>query len=233
MTQPLPTDPGLHELTLYPENWRLALSLPPGVHGRFPLPLVVALHYGGPMVPFKGGRMLRHFIVPAFRPLQAVIAAPDCNHGHWAGEQSEGEVLELVRRLHTAYGSDPSRTLLTGISRGGIGAWYIGGRNQQQFAAVLPLSAMPPDIVTSLPWTTPILVIHSRQDERFPLAEVEPVLARLRAEGADVTTRFIEGAHHHDVGRLIDPLAAAVPWILDVWAASLANSLRSPKPPGN
>ena len=219
--QALPTDPGIHEVTLEPGHRRVALALP-AVTGQterpeLGIPLVVALHYGGPIYPFKGGEMLRMIVGPALRPLQALIAAPDCNHAFWANEQSEKEVLALVDRLKTAYEVDPARILLTGISQGGIGAWYIGGRTQELFATVMPVAAAVPPAAFEQPWRTPLLVVHSRDDEYFPLVQVESRLADLRTAGAEMATIFLEGIGHHEVARLVEPLAGTVPWIRQVW----------------
>ena len=218
MQEQLPSAPGIHEVTLQPANRRITLALPPDIGEHNPSPLVIALHYGGPNYPFKGGQMLRNLVEPALRPLHALIAAPDCNHGDWANEQSEAEVLALLERLQEAYTLDPARTLLTGVSLGGIGAWLIGGRNQDRFAAVLPLSAAPPAAAVALDWQIPLLVIHSHQDEHFPPAQVKDAVARLRARGAEVETLFLTGVIHYEVDRLRRPLASAVPWIEQVWA---------------
>lgn len=217
----LPTQTGLHEVTVHPGDRRVALAVPAVVEGAGRqdegIPLIIALHYGGPMYPFKGGKMLRAIVEPALGSLQALIAAPDCNHGHWANEPSEAEVLALLDRLQGTCEIDPDRTLLTGISRGGVGAWYIGGRNQERFAAVMPVAAEVPPEAIERSWRIPLLVVHSRQDERFPLTPVESAVARLRDGGSEVETMFLEGIGHYDVDRLVEPLAAAVPWIKRVW----------------
>jgi predicted peptidase len=202
---------------LQPGNRRVALALPTilaeSASGADGLPLVIALHYGGPMYPFKGGKMLRAIVEPALRSLQAVIVAPDRNHGHWANEPSEAEVLALLDRLQATYEIDPDQTLLTGISRGGVGVWFIGGRNQERFAAVIPVAAEVPPDALERDWHIPLLVVHSRQDERFRLTKAESAVARLRDGGAEVETMFFEGISHCHVGRLVEPLAAAILWI--------------------
>jgi predicted peptidase len=217
----LPTQAGLYEVTVQPGDRRVALAVPAVVEraGRQDagIPLIIALHYGGPMYPFKGGKMLRAIVEPALGSLQALVAAPDCNHGHWANEPSETEVLALVDRLQVTYEIDRDKTLLTGISRGGVGAWYIGGRNQEKFTAVMPIAAEVPLVASGRRWHIPLLVIHSRADERFPLVQVESAVARLRDGGSEVETMFLEGIGHYDVDRLVEPLAAAVPWIKQVW----------------
>src|SRR5688500_7701121 len=73
-------DPGVHERSIPGPDGRelrFTLSVPPGYDGLRPVPLVLALHYGGSAFPaFFGRGILELLVQPALEPLGALIVAP-------------------------------------------------------------------------------------------------------------------------------------------------------------
>jgi predicted peptidase len=182
------------------------------------MPLVMALHWGGPVVPFTSRWLLEGLVEPALRALNAILVAPDRTLDDWANPQSEAETLELLDFIMRNYPIDSRRTLLTGYSLGGIGTWYIGARNQELFTAALPISAAPLQESVEFDWTVPIYVIHARQDEIFPLRPVEENVRALEARGVAIEFRIVEGITHFETDRFVPALRDAVGWIRDAWA---------------
>jgi predicted peptidase len=203
---------------LRPVDLRYTLVVPAGYADDAPTPLIVALHYAGPPFPYKGGALIDGLVHPALGHLGAIIAAPDCPTADWANTESEGAVMALVDHLVHSYSIDPARTLLTGYSIGGIGTWYIAGRHQAQFAAALPISARPPHDVLKREWSIPLYVIHSRDDELFPLSETEAIVRALRDAGSAVEFAIVEDVTHFETHRFVGPLRSAVPWLQRLWA---------------
>jgi len=107
--------------------------------------------------------------------------------------------------------------LLTGYSLGGIGTWYVAGRNQDRFTGALPLSAEVPEESLEVEWKIPLYVIHSRKDEIFPASRTEDAVRRLRERGADIEMAMIDGITHFDTGGFVQPLREALPWLRSVW----------------
>ncbi|HEY70011.1 MAG TPA: hypothetical protein G4O08_05440 [Anaerolineae bacterium] len=217
MQEPAMT-PGLHEQFLLPDGRRYAISLPPGYAPSESWPLVMALHWGGPVAPFTGKWLLAGLIEPALRALDAVLVAPDRTQEDWANLQSETETLELMRFVQDRYSIDPQKTLLCGYSLGGIGTWYMAARNQTLFTAALPISAAPFASSTEIEWRIPLYVIHSRQDEIFPFATVEAVVRDLQEKGCAIELLVVDGITHFATEGFVRPLQTAVDWIQNQWA---------------
>ena len=214
----LPREPGIHHLEFFDPASRVTLSLPPDIYKETASTLVIALHYAGPIMPFIGSSLLKDLVEPGLRELGAIIAAPDCQAGAWDNESSEADILELLDLLCSSYAIDKGSILLTGYSIGGIGTWYIAGRNQGEFSAALPMAANPPPWVTEINWTLPTYVIHGLQDELFPIQASRDVVTELRRQGVDITLVEVDPASHFDTGRFYRPLRVAVPWIRNCWS---------------
>lgn len=195
------------------------MTLPEAYNGETAVPLVVILHFGSPepTPAFYGQSILVGLAEPALRDLGAIIAAPDCNAGQWNNRQSEKEVLELIDYLEGEYLIDARRILLSGYSLGGIGTWYIGSRNQDRFAAAIPMAAGVPPAAADAKWHIPLYVIHGRQDELFPWPKTQEAVDKLRAAGVDIELHVLDGATHYDTEAYVETLRASVPWIKTAW----------------
>ncbi|MBN1963820.1 MAG: dienelactone hydrolase family protein [Anaerolineae bacterium] len=210
--------PGFHELLFTERQQRYTLSIPAGYTGEEPVPFVFCLHWGGQVTPFYGRELLESVVEPGLRELGAIMAAPDCQHGHWNNPASESEALALIAHLCGQYALDLTRTLLTGYSKGGLGTWYLGPRQPDLFAAALPLAARPAPDPAQSGWRIPLYALHGREDELFPPDEVEAMVALLRMQGADVRLTLLDGVTHYASGRFVRPLRELVPWIKAMWA---------------
>jgi poly(3-hydroxybutyrate) depolymerase len=107
--------PGIHDLTLAQRGAptiHYALSVPPRHRGE-PMPLVLALHFGGN--PDGAGRsMLDILIDPALGDLGAVIVAPDSLGGGWSSAQNERAVNALLAGVEKSYAIDRRKIIVTG-----------------------------------------------------------------------------------------------------------------------
>jgi predicted peptidase len=217
MEQTVPSD--IQEHVLQPGNQRYTLALPVGYTGDRPVPLVMALHYGGLVTPYYGNGLLIGLVEPALRGLGAIIVAPDCptTTTDWTQPQSEAYVLELLDHIQATYAIDVPKTLITGYSMGGIGTWHLAARHQQRFAAALPMAAHPPDTAVDVAWRMPLYVIHSRRDELFPLEPVEAAVGQLKARDVAIELTVLDTITHYETHRFVEPLREAAPWIEEAW----------------
>jgi len=211
----------------------------PAPEGGFPL--IVGLHYGTTqepgLSPYFGLGYVGQLVFPALEALQAVIVAPDAPEFSWAHPDSDAAVVAIVAQVKKDHRIDERRTLVTGFSMGGSGAWYFGATHPELFRAAIPMAALPVTVPvrsradasaarkaldSGTEWATPLLrmplhVIHSRADETVPIEPLEAAVKTLKGRGADITTTFIDEVPHHLVPGFIDALEGATPWIRGVW----------------
>lgn len=223
---------------------RYSLIVPPTVAiGGAPLPLVLVLHYSAPTdstPPNYGEEILERLVRPALGDLRAVVVAPDAPERGWTNARSERAVLALLAHLRATISVDERRTLVTGFSAGGMGAWYFVSRHSELFRAALPVASFPMlregrgaadretqlramDADTAGTWTAPfrrvpMYIIHSEQDEVLPFSAVERAVAVLRAHGATAELVRLHGVTHGQTRAYVESVRAAVPWIERQWA---------------
>lgn len=210
--------PGVHRLTMSPpggETSRYTLVVPQGYDGKAPVPLVVALHFGGNVTPFYGGTLLDALVRPALHDLGAVLVAPDSLGGDWTAAKNEEAVVRLTRDVMASYAIDPKRVLLTGFSMGGGGTWYLGGRHPDLFTAAVPVAGPPAG--EEADWKIPAYVIHSRTDDVVPLGPTRRRAEALKARGLDVELKVVNDLSHYETARYVPLLREAVPWLNRVW----------------
>ena len=66
----------------------------------------------------------------------------------------------------------------------------------------------------------PVYVIHSEDDELFPIAEVRDTVALLMESGGDITFTSIRGPTHFDMSGFIPALRATDQWLRTHWEQS-------------
>jgi predicted peptidase len=214
-----PLGPGFHhQKATLPSGKSLnyAIAVPEGYDPTNPVPLVIALHYGGQVTPYYGGEMLDLLYEPGLRELGAIVAAPDALGGDWITGQNEDAVLWLTRAIMNSYAVDPERVLLTGYSMGGQGTWYIAGRNQDLYTAAMPISGEAAR--GEVEWKIPVMVMHSLDDELMPFRQAEDLYIELKRQGANAELKVVTGVTHFETYRFVTPLRESVRWLQSVWA---------------
>ena len=111
---------------------------------------------------------------------------------------------------------------------GGAGAWYLGSRHAERFAALVAVCGYVtgtarhpgPFVDSEEPFSElaeavaglPIWIFHGGADQVIPVAESQGIAAALEAIGADVTYTEFEGVNHNswDSAYSTDGLA---PWL--------------------
>ena len=223
---------------------RFAIVVPPMLPGDH-LPLILALHGAAAtkdsVPPWFGQQSLEALFGPALRPLGAVIIAPDAPRNNWTDPVAERAMLALVVEMKRRYPIDERRTLVTGFSMGGMGAWFLAHRHPQVFRAAVPLTSFPlirPTSIDRLGLTSaynemandaagawaerfrgvPVYAIHSRQDESVPFAWEATLVSRIKAHGGPVEFVALDSLNHNPAWPYQSALRAAVPWIRRQWA---------------
>src|SRR5262245_5099859 len=113
-------------------------------------------------------------------------------------------ILDIVKQT---YNVDENHVVLSGVSDGGTGAYYVAMRDTTPFASVLPLNGFirvlenettdadgdlfPHNLVNK-----PLFVVNGGRDPMYPTSVVDPVVAHLREAGVDITDRPQPAAWH-------------------------------------
>ena len=213
--------PGVHQRTVArPEGepLRYTIKFPRDYDPTTPLPLVIVLHFDDKPTRFYGQHVIAQLCGPAFRPLPAIIVAPDALPGSWASEENEQVVLSTYDYIVNHYNIDKNKTLLTGFSSGGHGTWYIAGRNQNRFAAAIPIAAQPDTSISD--WSIPVYAIHSRADDVVPLDHARDYVREMRRAGANMRLMVTERFPHHRTDLYAKPLRDTLDWLQNVWNES-------------
>jgi predicted peptidase len=212
-----PVEPGIYYKELEPGNRLYTILVPKGYTGKKPVPLVLALHYGGHGAHYYGTGILNDMVAPALEELGAIIVAPDCNASDWTQPQSEQDVLDLLDYVEETYNIDQDRTLITGYSMGGMGTWHFAATHPERFKAGVVMAGSPQGDYREIDWELPLYVIHSRQDEVVPIDETLVMVGALQSQGASIRMVVLDGVTHYETYKFIQYLRDAIPWILDTW----------------
>lgn len=211
--------PGVHRQLLAPQNMRYTIGIPPGYDGNTPVPLVLALHYGGEVTPFYGGDYLNLLVGPALQELGAIMIAPDASgSGGWTNTQTESNVIQLLDAVEANYNIDPKKRLVTGFSMGGRGTWYMASRHQDRFTAAIPMAARPDSTMLDVDWRIPLLVIHSLLDEVVPFAPVQELVLAMKEKEIQVEMIIVQALTHFQMEGFVGPLEAAGTWLQEQWS---------------
>ena len=229
-----------------PEGTRVRFAIVvPRMNPGDQLPLVLALHGQAPtrdtVAAYFGQRSLEALFGPALSPLGAIIVAPDAPRNNWTAPEAEQAMLAFVGEMKRRYPIDTLRTLVTGISMGGMGAWFLANRHPTVFRAAVPLTSFPVvkytlfnraglvgafDEMTkdaSGAWTAPyrqvpVYAIHSRADENIPFSAESTLVSIIKARGGLVEFVPLDSLKHGPAVAYQGALRAAVPWIRRQWS---------------
>jgi predicted peptidase len=204
------------------ESLRYTLALPPLLSQDRPCPLILALHYGGRVTPYYGKGFLTGLVLPALRVLSAVMIAPDCPGEGWTDPESERAVMALLQTIQNEQPIDSRRLLIIGYSMGATGTWDYVFKHHGLFSAAIAISGMPPKgIILDHPGT-PVLAIHSRDDELFSLDSVRKFIRACESQGLPVKLEVVTGLSHYHFDRYVQALSEAIPWVRKLWQTQTA-----------
>ena len=212
----LPLDAGVTDLvfdTSASQRMNYSLSIPEELSST--TPLILVLHYAGQPTAYYGRPLLEQLIQPALSDLNAVYVVPTSLGGDWTTPDNSAAVFELLESIQAHYHTDPTRRVVTGYSMGGIGTWYLQSLRPGYFSAAIPIAGF-----RSFPaeqCQTPIAMLHSSDDEIFPLSKLEPLIHGLRDEDCPVESHIISGVTHFNIAGYHDVLKTQVNWLRALW----------------
>ena len=215
----LPVRIDQREITVDGRSQTYGTLIPKAAPAEAGYPMIVGLHYASPtpgLSPYFGLGYVGQIVLPALQDLNAILVAPDCPDASWTSTISERLVTAVVAEVRKENKIDARRTLITGFSMGGIGAWYFAERHPGLFGGAIPIAARPPE--PDAKPAIPVYVIHSRKDTSQPFDATERVVRAMEQRGLNVTLVALDEVAHSELTGYIEPLNAAIPWIKKVWS---------------
>jgi predicted peptidase len=123
------------------------------------------------------------------RPGTAVATAmvkPGTDVHYSTTELAEIDAMTLLKAIRAQYAVDSDRIYLMGHSMGGAGTYYLGGKYNDIWAALAPISGAGgiADGSAERYKTMPTLIMHGARDSIVPAATSRRAVAALQAVGA-------------------------------------------------
>jgi predicted peptidase len=173
----------------YPENYE--------ENPEEKFPLLLFLHGGGEagdsLVTVKRNGPPR--LIAKGKQFPFLILAPQNPHKKkWWNTTALAQLLDTIVANNRV---DTSRIYLTGLSRGGAGAWDLAVQYPDKFAAMAVVCGMAP-----LPYASwidkkmPIWVFHGDKDDSVPISESIDMVAKLKEMGYNVQFTIYKGVGH-------------------------------------
>jgi len=147
------------------------------------------------------------------------VVAPQCpDYEVW----DDDALLALLDEVGSQLNIDARRVYLTGLSMGGFGAWSVGLRHPQHFAAIVPIcgGGRMADVTAAARTQRTALqrlgvwAFHGAQDVTVPLEESERMVAALQAAGAREVRLTVYPEAEHDAWSATYANPALYAWLL-------------------
>lgn len=179
---------------------RYVVYVPPGYTPAQRWPLVVFLHGAGECGT-DGWKQVGVGLGPAIMadagrwPFVALFPQKPTRETQW--EDHEATVLAMLAEVRGNFAIDERRQFLTGISQGGHGAWVLGARHPELWAAVAPVCGYgePKTIAPALK-ELPLWCFHGEDDKVvLPKQSRDLCAAVERAGGSVALTMYPKVGH--------------------------------------
>jgi hypothetical protein len=125
----------------------------------------------------------------------------------WWGDDQILNLNAILDSMKRTYNIDENHVVLSGVSDGGTGAYYIGMRETTPFASILPLNGFLMVLATDqiddgtlFPnnlRNKPLFVINGGRDRLYPTAITEPFVNHMMAKGVEVSYNPQPDAGHN------------------------------------
>src|SRR6266850_3352059 len=124
----------------------------------------------------------------------------------WSRRQIEN-LRAILDRVKRAYNVDENRVVLSGISDGGTGAYYLAMRETTRFASFLPLNGFirvleneiaeaDGDLFPNNLVNKPLFIVNGGRDPMYPTSVVDRYIEHLKGAGVDLVYRPQPDAAH-------------------------------------
>jgi dienelactone hydrolase len=132
-------------------------------------------------------------------PVETAQAKPGGDAHYGAGELSELDAITVLKLVREKLTIDPDRIFLMGHSLGGAGTYYIGGKYNDIWAGLAPLSGAGgiADATAAERYKAiPMLIMHGDKDSIVPVVTSRRSVLALQAVGAPHVYLEFPGVDH-------------------------------------
>ena len=149
-------------------------------------PLILFLHGSGvrgdDLEKIKKAGLPR--IVETKKDFPFVVVSPQCPKDKFWPSQNQ-VLIALLVELTEKYPIDPNRIYLTGLSMGGFGAWQLGCKYPERFAAVVPVCGGGDTTEACRLKDTPIWAFHGALDDTVPVEQTTKMIEAIKKCGGN------------------------------------------------
>jgi poly(3-hydroxybutyrate) depolymerase len=138
---------------------------------------------------------------------QIYIMPAGWSEAPWWSDQQAGALRAILEDVKREYNVDENRVVLSGVSDGGTGAYFIAMRDTTPYASFLPLNgyvlvlrspelAIRGDLFLNNLRNKPFYIVNGGKDPLYPSEAVEPSIGHLSQGGVPVVYRPQPTAGH-------------------------------------
>jgi pimeloyl-ACP methyl ester carboxylesterase len=128
---------------------------------------------------------------------QIYILPQAWNEAPWWSETQLENLRAILDTVKRTYNVDENRVVVSGVSDGGTGAYYVAMRDPTPYASFIPLNGylgvLANESIRGLDelfpgnlWNRPLFVVNGGRDPLYPASAVEPSLEQLRKGGVQI-----------------------------------------------
>ena len=172
------------------------------------LPLIIFLHGSGERKKTSAvtGVPIFKYITSkkAYASGDFIFIAPYINTNYtWTSRSVVPNLINVIDKVSADYKINTNRIILTGMSLGGIGTWYIASKYPTKFAAIMPMSGYTSSVSYSNLKNIPIYAISgtgSNGDfEAQCYTKMTEMVNKINKLGGHATREIIKGAQHNTI----------------------------------
>lgn len=138
---------------------------------------------------------------------QIYVLPASWNEAPWWSTAQLENLRAILDTLKRTYNVDENRVVVSGVSDGGTGAYYVAMRDTTPYASFLPLNGfvgvlsndrlqIDGDLFPGNLRNKPLFVVNGGQDPLYPIAEVEPYVRHFAKGGVAITYKPQPEAAH-------------------------------------
>ena len=137
---------------------------------------------------------------------QIYIMPAGWSEAPWWSDQQAGALRAILEDVKRDYNVDENRVVVSGVSDGGTGAFFIAMRDTTPYAAFLPLNGYVlvlrspelglRDLFLNNLRNKPLYIVNGGRDPLYPVDAVEPSIAHLNQGGVPIVYRPQVNAGH-------------------------------------
>jgi poly(3-hydroxybutyrate) depolymerase len=138
---------------------------------------------------------------------QIYISPAGWNEAPWWSDQQAGSLRAILEDVKREYNVDENRVVVSGVSDGGTGAYYIAMRDTTPYASFLPLNGyvlvlrspelqIAGDLFLNNLRNKPLFIVNGGKDPLYPIDAVEPSIVHMNNGGVAIVYRPQPDAGH-------------------------------------